>query len=167
MQKKCIAKSWKSRDTYASDRLFSNCAIFGWQVVQFHNSNSVQHSCNKIILSIKRDLGISFFISVQQFTALQGKQSPTYKSCSLAWTEAFQMKTYVMESEWERARDPEMEKSWSEREEQLFSVRGRYPFKQRRLINSTFLMWYKLNCEHEILAISFPDDWNEYGLVKV
>lgn len=116
MQKNGIVKSWKSRDTWASDRLFSNCAISGWQVVQFHNSNSVQRSCNKITLSIKRDLGISFFfISVQQFTALQGKQSPTYKSFSLAWTEAFQMKTYVMESEWERARDRELKKSQSER----------------------------------------------------
>lgn len=67
-------------------------------------------------LSVLRGiLAFLFFISVQQFTALQGKQSPTYKSSSLAWTEAFQMKMYVMESEWERARDRELKKSQSER----------------------------------------------------
>ncbi len=120
----------KSRDTYASDRPFSNCAIFGWQVVQFHNSNSVQHSCNKITLSIKRDLGISFLFPCNSLQPSRGNRAQPIKVP--AWHELKPFKWRRMS--WiQNERELQIER-WRKaevREGQLFSVCCWYPLNKK------------------------------------
>lgn len=150
-KKKTIVTLWHNH-------LWQN--LFGCQVLELYNFYSVQQSCNKITLRIKQDLGLSFFIHVQQFTALLGKQSLTNKSSTLAWAEAFQIKMYVTASEREREREQgEGVEVLRKRTWWTFSFFFcRYP---KGPINSAFPTRYKWNCRHEILPISFPDDWNE------
>lgn len=146
-EKKTILTLWHNH-------LWQN--LFGCQVLEVYYFNSVQQSCNKITLSIKQDLGLSFFIRVQQFTALQGKQSPTNKSSTLAWAEAFQMKMYVTASEREREQSGGC--GGLEKEDLVNFFFCRYP---KGPINSAFPTRYKWNCRSEILPISFPR-WLEW-----